>query len=351
MDLGARTVWLIYKTMKQRFIKIFALLIPLFLTGPVAQAQVSPWQLATQAGSIHTGGKALQVFLDQSGKRGTDPETVSQVLREAQKLEARGLPTESYLLKANEGLSKGVSPQQMSRGLYQSREQTELAGRLVDQAIAKGVKVDSPAERRRVVQQYQWGLMNGKSSRELSRMTEQMIRDPKKRDLSQLGNAIQDLNQKPRGFKKDEKAEKTKKKQKDTKDRKGKKGESKHDRSKQDRKPSKRSDDKKDRSKKEQKKDGNKIEHKDRNKEDKKTRNEKKESPKAREVKKQSPKQEKKPPKINKQPSQSPSGNQAKSISNYNKLDSKPQKAPSQGPSRGDKGNGGKGAKGKGKHK
>lgn len=157
----------------------------------LAWAQATPWGIAQEVAGLYTGGPALTSFLQQSTARNTDPAVTYQVLKNARRLQARGLPTEPYLLKANEGLAKGVSPQRLKLGLGRTQRQTEMAGRLVDRAIARGAVVDSPQARRKTVQEFQWALLNQTSPRDLVRMTDQLTPGMGKRgNLSQIGKSV-----------------------------------------------------------------------------------------------------------------------------------------------------------------
>jgi len=123
-------------------------------------AQVGPWQITQATAGLGQGGPALLSFLNYSAARSAPPDFVYQVLKNARSLQDQGLPPSPYLLKANEGLAKGVPHQKMAPILKETQDQTLRAGRWVDQAVARGWKVKSPGQRRRLAQEYQWALLN-----------------------------------------------------------------------------------------------------------------------------------------------------------------------------------------------
>lgn len=124
----------------------------------MAGSPVSPWMIAAETLQLLNSGPALPAFLQKSAQRNTDPNFVYGVLHNAHQLNERGLPTGPYLLKANEGLAKGIGPAQIRPALEAARRQTELAESLVSEAQARGLVFSNPQQRQRAVQEYQWGL-------------------------------------------------------------------------------------------------------------------------------------------------------------------------------------------------
>lgn len=123
-----------------------------------AQSQATPWMIATETLQLLNSGPALPAFLQKSAQRGSEPNFVYGVLHESRQLNERGLPPEPYLLKANEGLAKGISPSQIRPALEGTRRQTEQAEVLVNEAQFRGLVFSNPQQRRLAIQEYQWGL-------------------------------------------------------------------------------------------------------------------------------------------------------------------------------------------------
>lgn len=156
--------------MQKTLIPIF-LMVALLMGGNArAQGGPGPWAIAAQALQITTATPALLGFLQKSGQQGADPDFVYGVLGEARRLQDRGLPPDSYLLKANEGLAKGISPAGMDPALNRTRRETEMAGSLVAEAQGRGWSFQNPGERLRTIQEFQWALLNQTPSSVLRRL-------------------------------------------------------------------------------------------------------------------------------------------------------------------------------------
>jgi len=174
------------------------LLFGIFLIPTASLAQVSPWKIAALALQIPTGGSALASFLNHSAKQKSDPIFVQQVLYQAKGLQDRGFPTRPYLLKADEGLSKGIPPGRINRALKTTQRQTFTAGRFANQAIAKGWVHDSAQVRRELTQRYQWALLNGVPPGQLNRMNHQFHASPgKAANLSRLNQDLREITYYP----------------------------------------------------------------------------------------------------------------------------------------------------------
>lgn len=137
-------------------------------TAAPLRAQGDP-QIARAAAALGAPSPALSAFLAKSATAGVPRDFILGVLREAQTLEARGIPSEPYLLKANEGLAKGVPPAKLEPALRQTRQRGESAAALVDRAVPDGVAdLRSPA-RRAAILQVQSAMLNGKSPADLEK--------------------------------------------------------------------------------------------------------------------------------------------------------------------------------------
>ena len=149
----------------------FAFLIWVICQPSPLLAQANPWQIAMMALQIPSGGQPLLSFLQHSAKRGTSSHFVAEVLRESKDLQDRDLPPQGYLLKADEGLAKGVPPDAMQAALLQTSRQSRVAGQWVDRAVARGWIPDRPQDRRSMAERYRWALVNGVSPGKLARIT------------------------------------------------------------------------------------------------------------------------------------------------------------------------------------
>lgn len=131
------------------------------LVCPLARAQVSSWEILSQTARLHSGGPALLNFLEKSGKGKSDPQLTMEVLQNANRLQEEGLPVDPYLLKANEGLAKGVAPQKIAPALVKTEKQIRTAGKWVQESDWEQRGDFSPLQRRQIIQEYQWALLNG----------------------------------------------------------------------------------------------------------------------------------------------------------------------------------------------
>lgn len=145
--------------MRRIFLIFFLSAMSLVTRIGLAQTPATSWMIAAQALRLLNAGPALGAFLQKSAQRGVDPNFVYGVLQNARELDERGLPTEPYLLKANEGLAKGIPPTQIRPALEGTRRWTERAESLVDGAQARGLVFSNPQQRRLAIQEYQWVLM------------------------------------------------------------------------------------------------------------------------------------------------------------------------------------------------
>jgi hypothetical protein len=156
--------------------KIFFVLLSLLFCSTIF-GQASSLQVAQQAALLGTESPALSAFLQRSASRGASPDFVLQVLQNAKKMQEKGLPIEPYLLKANEGLAKGVPPQKIFPALSQTQKQLELADHLVQRAVDRGAVVDSPQERQEATLRFQKALLNQIPSNTLERLSDRV--DPR----------------------------------------------------------------------------------------------------------------------------------------------------------------------------
>jgi len=137
-------------------------------TAAPLRAQGDP-EIAREAAALGAPTPALSAFLAKSQASGVPRDFTLGVLKEAQALEARGIPSEPYLLKANEGLAKGVPPAKLEPALRQTRQRGESAAALVDRsAPGQAANLRSPA-RRAAILQVQSAMLNGKSPAELEK--------------------------------------------------------------------------------------------------------------------------------------------------------------------------------------
>jgi hypothetical protein len=164
----------------KRSLAIFALFFAL-VGSPPTRAQDGA-ALDRQAAQLQEQGPALQAFLKRSREGQVDPAFASEVLSRAKALEDQGLPTEPYLLKANEGLAKKVGAKRMAPALDQTVSRTRNAAAIVDKSTP-GVSADS---RRRAILQVQSGLMSGRSEAELEKTLRSHVKPSKVPDLPDL---------------------------------------------------------------------------------------------------------------------------------------------------------------------
>ncbi|MCC6272430.1 MAG: hypothetical protein IT572_03085 [Deltaproteobacteria bacterium] len=132
------------------------------------RAQRDP-DIAREAAALGAPNPALGAFLAKSATAGVPRDFTLEVLKEAQALEARGIPSEPYLLKANEGLAKGVPPAKLEPALRQTRQRGESAAALVDRAVPGGVADLRAPARRAAILQVQSAMLNGKSPADLEK--------------------------------------------------------------------------------------------------------------------------------------------------------------------------------------
>ncbi|MFO1462495.1 MAG: hypothetical protein U1F66_01860 [bacterium] len=132
-----------------------------------ARAQLDP-ELGRAAAGLGTS-PALQALLRRSAEGGASREFVLGVLQDAQQMQAQGLPTEAYLLKANEGLAKRVPPPKILPVLQESRAGTARAASWVDAVTLREGRRLSPRERQGAILGLQRALLNGASPGELEK--------------------------------------------------------------------------------------------------------------------------------------------------------------------------------------
>ncbi len=162
--------------MKQTLV-IWILLFGLAAAAP-ARAQGDP-EIAREAAALGASSPALGAFLAKSSAQGVPRDFTLGVLKEARALEARGIPSEPYLLKANEGLAKGIPPEKIAPALRQTRRRGETAAALVDRTVpGEAAEFKSPA-RRRAILQVQSALLNGSSPAELEKGLQRKARGGK----------------------------------------------------------------------------------------------------------------------------------------------------------------------------
>ena len=172
----------------KRFLFILWILLGVAFAGSL-RAQTDP-EINREAAALGGEGPALRSFLARSTAQGVPRDFVLDVLKEARGLEAQGIPAEPYLLKANEGLAKGISPQKIRPALQQTQHRGETAARLVDDAVARGARVESPQSRRKANLQFQSALLNGVSPGELEKNIGKMEKGAggSKISLEQIGS-------------------------------------------------------------------------------------------------------------------------------------------------------------------
>jgi len=179
-------------------IAIWVLLAGLILFPRVSLAQISPWKIAGLAVQIGTGGAALASFLNQSAARNTPTPFTNQVLLNAKDLQNQGLPTSPYLLKAGEGMVKGVPPRRIQTALKKTYRQTRVAGGLTDQAVQAGWVEDSPTVRQQLFQDYRWALASGIPPYQLQKFNSRFPATSKKsQNLQQLNQYLWTMTEKP----------------------------------------------------------------------------------------------------------------------------------------------------------
>ncbi len=158
------------------------LAIGLLLLGLAAAAPLRAQgdsEIARQAAAFGAPSPALSAFLTKSAAAGVSRDFTLEVLKEAQALEARGIPSEPYLLKANEGLAKGVPPAKLAPALRQTRQRGESAAALVDRVVpGRAADLRSPA-RRAAILQVQSAMLNGKSAADLEKGLKSKAKDGK----------------------------------------------------------------------------------------------------------------------------------------------------------------------------
>ena len=146
--------------MRRYFFILFLLLSSLLSRVGSAQGPATQWMIVAETLQLLNSGPALGAFLQKSNQRAADPAFVYGVLHNARQLNDRGLPVAPYLLKANEGLAKGIPPVQIRPALEKTRQQTEEAELLVNESQARGLVFSNPQQRRMAIQEYQWALLN-----------------------------------------------------------------------------------------------------------------------------------------------------------------------------------------------
>jgi len=157
---------------------------------PALAQPVDP-EVAAEASGLASGmggsSPALRALTQRSSQPGVSRDFVLGVLKGARQMQQQGLPTEAYLLKANEGLAKQVSENKLSTALRDSRGDTESAARWVDGAVARENRVLAPQERQRAIVGYQNARLNGISAEQL----EQVARQPG--SLEKIDQTLQEL--------------------------------------------------------------------------------------------------------------------------------------------------------------
>jgi len=148
----------------RRLFAILVLLSSLAAAFPL-RAQGDP-ELAREAAPLGAESPALKALLAREAADPNSRDLVLETLRGARELKSQGLPTEPYLLKANEGLAKGLPPKKILPAMQESRRRTETAAGLVDSAFAKEAGF-SPQARLRAILEMQGALLNGVSTHDL----------------------------------------------------------------------------------------------------------------------------------------------------------------------------------------
>ncbi|MFO1518730.1 MAG: hypothetical protein U1F57_03555 [bacterium] len=167
----------------------------LFFLSVAARAQTSPADLARYAEAFGEEKPFAQSFIEKAQRKGSDPRFMMEVLGQAKSMRDQGLPAEPYLLKANEGLAKGVAAPQMLPALRNTQKQTETAGDLVHRALERGAVSPSPQSQRQAVLNYQRALLNQVPSSALQKLSESV--DPaskRKIRIDELGGAAHEFS-------------------------------------------------------------------------------------------------------------------------------------------------------------
>jgi hypothetical protein len=138
--------------------------------GKLWAQSVSPWNRAQSLALLGEPSPAMATLLSRHQAAGGNPAFLSQVVREARELQLQGLPTQGFLLKANEGYAKRIPLERLNTGLQRARSQTVQAGKWIDGAVARGWKPNSPQERLAAIQSTQRALASGLDPAELSKM-------------------------------------------------------------------------------------------------------------------------------------------------------------------------------------
>lgn len=170
--------------------RLFFILILLSSLGVASllRAQADP-EIAREAAALGEDSPALKALVEREAEDPSSRELILEAFRGAKELQSQGLPTEPYLLKANEGLAKGMSPKKILPALQESRHRMETAAAVVDSVSPKGAGL-SPQARQRAILEMQGALLNGVSPRQL----EKAIRE------DQSGNFEQKVDAASRAF-------------------------------------------------------------------------------------------------------------------------------------------------------
>lgn len=165
----------------------------LVLTLGKAFAQENP-AIAREAESLGAS-PALQSFLKRSRERRVSEDFVLGVLREARQMKAQGEPHEALLLKANEGLAKGIAPRSMGPALLETKGRIRQAAQLVDAAVASGAQEVTPQSRLKAIEHYRQALLYGASSEQLRELAPVLQkREGHALTLGELGRAAQRMD-------------------------------------------------------------------------------------------------------------------------------------------------------------
>ncbi len=122
---------------------------------------------------------AFQALVQRRDRGEVPANFVSEVEKEAGQLQAKGLPVEPYLLKANEGIAKRVPPKKIYPALKTSKQQTEIAGELFEKAAEKEGFQGNSKNREEGILRVQRELMTGKKPSKVEYLAEDYVRQKK----------------------------------------------------------------------------------------------------------------------------------------------------------------------------
>ncbi len=147
-------------------------------------AQTQIWSLVSTALQLLEVGPPLPSFLKKSTDYSQDDQQTLQILQNAQYLQNRGYPPGPYLLKANEAIAKGASPQRLHTALAQSWQKNQQAGQLSQRALSRGWAPNDLQHRQYWTQNFYRALDQGIAPEEINWLIAQPHpQDPQRANL------------------------------------------------------------------------------------------------------------------------------------------------------------------------